>query len=47
MITIGIILIIIMFFIICVLSKIATELEKTRIENREIINVINKALKNK
>ena len=36
-----------MFFIICVLSKIATELEKTRIENREIINVINKALKNK
>ena len=47
MIAIGIILIIIMFFIICVLSKIATELEKTRIENREIINVINKALKNK
>ena len=47
MITIGIILIIIMFFIMCVLSKIATELEKTRIENREIINVINKALKNK
>ena len=47
MIAIGIILIIIMFFIMCVLSKIATELEKTRIENREIINVINKALKNK
>ena len=36
-----------MFFIMCVLSKIATELEKTRLENREIINVINKALKNK
>ncbi len=47
MIAIGIILLIIMFFIMCVLSKIATELEKTRIENREIINVINKALKNK
>ena len=47
MIAIGIILLIIMFLIMCVLSKIATELEKTRIENREIINVINKALKNK
>ena len=47
MIAIGIILLIIMFFIMCVLSKIAIELEKTRIENREIINVINKALKNK
>ena len=47
MIVIGIILLIIMFLIMCVLSKIATELEKTRLENREIINVINKALKNK
>ena len=45
MIAIGIILLIIMFFIMCVLSKIATELEKTRLENREIINVINKHLK--
>lgn len=46
MIAIGIILIIIMFFIMCVLSKIATELEKARIENRKIINVIDKELKN-
>lgn len=45
MIAIGIILLMIMFLIMCVLSKIATELEKTRIENREIINVINKHLK--
>ena len=45
MISIGIILLIIMFLIMCVLSKIAAELEKTRLENREIINVINKALK--
>ncbi len=47
MIAIGIILLIIMFFIMCALSKIATELEKARLENREIINVMNKALKNK
>ena len=40
-----IILIIIMFLIMCILSKIATELEKTRLENREILNLINKSIK--
>ena len=45
MIAIGILVLIVLFLIMCVLSKIATEIEKTRIENREIINVINKHLK--
>ena len=47
MIAIGIILLIILFLILCCLSNIGTELQKTRLENIEIINVINKALKNK
>lgn len=42
MIAIGVIIIIILLSITSVLSKIATELEKTRLENREIINVMNK-----
>lgn len=45
MIAIGIILCILLFFIICVLSSIQKELEKTRIENREIVNLLNKNLK--
>lgn len=45
MIVIMIILTIILFLIMCMLSKIGTELEKTRLENREIINVINKSIK--
>lgn len=45
MIVIMIFLIIILFLIMCMLSKIGTELEKTRLENREIINVINKSIK--
>lgn len=47
MIAILIILTIIMFLTMCVLSNISSELQKIRLENREIINVINKALKNK
>lgn len=31
-----------LFLIMCVLSAIRAELEKTRLENREIINVLNK-----
>lgn len=42
MIVIGIILCILLFFNMCVLSSIQKELEKTRLENREIINVQNK-----
>lgn len=42
MIAVLIIIAIFLFFIMCVLSAIRTELEKTRLENREIINVINK-----
>ena len=42
MIAIGIILCILLFFNMCVLSSIQKELEKTRLENREIINVQNK-----
>ena len=42
MIVIGIILCILLFFNMCVLSSIQKELEKTRLENREIINVLNK-----
>lgn len=45
MIAILIIIAIFLFFIICVLSAIRQELEKTRLENREIVNVINKKLK--
>ncbi len=45
MIVIGIILIIVLFLILCCLANIGTELQKTRLENREIINVINKHLK--
>lgn len=42
MIVIGVILCIILFFNMCVLSAILKELEKTRLENREIINILNK-----
>jgi hypothetical protein len=42
MIAIGIILCILLFFIICILSAIQKELEKTRLENRKIVNVLNK-----
>jgi hypothetical protein len=45
MIAILIIIAIFLFFIMCVLSAIRSELEKTRLENREIVNVINKKLK--
>lgn len=45
MIAIGIILVIIFFLILCCLSNIGTELQKTRLENREIINAVNKTLK--
>lgn len=42
MITILIIIATFLFFIMCVLSAIRAELEKTRLENREIVNVLNK-----
>lgn len=42
MIAILIVISIFLFFIMCVLSAIKTELEKTRLENREIVNVLNK-----
>lgn len=42
MIAILIIIAIFLFFIMCVLSAIRLELEKTRLENKEIINVLNK-----
>jgi hypothetical protein len=42
MIAILIVISILLFFIVCVLSAIKTELEKTRLENREIVNVLNK-----
>ena len=42
MITMLIIIAVLLFFIVCVLSAIKTELEKTRLENREIVNVLNK-----
>ena len=45
MIAIGIILCILLFFIICVLSSIQKELEKARLENRGIVNLLNKNLK--
>ncbi len=45
MIAILIIIAIFLFLNMCVLSAIRLELEKTRLENREIVNVINKKLK--
>ena len=45
MIAIGIILCILLFFIMCVLSAIQKEHEKMRLENREIVNLLNKNLK--
>lgn len=42
MIAILIIIAIFLFLIMCVLSAIKTELEKIRLENREIVNVLNK-----
>ena len=42
MIAILIIIAIFLFFIMCVLSAIRQELEKTRLENREIVNILNK-----
>lgn len=42
MIAILIIIAVFLFFIMCVLSAIGQELEKTRLENREIVNVLNK-----
>lgn len=42
MIIMLIIMLILLFFVMCVLSAIRAELEKTRLENREIINVLNK-----
>lgn len=42
MIAILIIIAILLFFIMCVLSTIKNELEKTRLENREIVNLLNK-----
>lgn len=45
MIAIGIILCILLFFNMCVLSAIQKELEKTRLENREIVNILNKRVK--
>ena len=42
MIAILIIIAIFLFFIMCVLSAIKAELEKTRLENREIVNFLNK-----
>lgn len=45
MIIIGIILCILLFFNICVLSAIQKELEKTRLENREIVNLLRRNMK--
>lgn len=42
MIAILIIISILLFFIMCVLSTIRQELEKARLENREIVNILNK-----
>ena len=42
MITIIIIIAIFLVFIMCVLSAIGLELEKTRLESREIVNNLNK-----
>lgn len=45
MMAILIIIAIFLFLNMCVLSTIRQELEKTRLENREIVNIINKKLK--
>ena len=45
MVLIDIILCALLFLIVCVLSAIQKELEKTRLENREIVNLLNKNLK--
>lgn len=42
MIAILIIITVFLFLNMCVLSAIRLELEKTRIENRETVNVLNK-----
>lgn len=42
MIAILIIIAVFLFLNMCVLSAIRLELEKTRIENRETVNVLNK-----
>lgn len=42
MIAILIIIAIFLFLNMCVLAAIRAELEKTRLENREIVNVLNK-----
>lgn len=42
MIALLIIIAILLFFIMCVLSAIKNEMEKARLENREIVNVLNK-----
>lgn len=47
MLAVGIIGLVIAFFSLCALCKIGTELEKTRIENRELINLLNKAISSK
>lgn len=41
----DIIICVLLFFIVCVLSAIQKELEKTRLENREIVNILNKKVK--
>lgn len=45
MIVIGIVLCILLFFLVCVLSAIQKELEKTRLENREIVNLLRRNTK--
>lgn len=45
MIVIGIILCILLFFLVCVLSAVQKELEKTRLENREIVNILRRNTK--
>lgn len=45
MIAMLIIIAIFLFLNMCVLSTIKLELEKIRLENREIVNIINKKLK--
>ncbi len=47
MIIVGILLVIVLFFSLCCLANIGTELQKIRLENRELINIINKTHKNK
>ena len=45
MIVIVIVLCILLFFLVCVLSAIQKELEKTRLENREIVNILRRNTK--